>query len=643
MLALAWPWGDSARNDFTGTSARLGSSLCAGIGGHAGRAEIGGLQFAYRPCRSTPSFSRTWQPAILPDGRVAVFHGYFDNASSIAADLGADGADLACLYALAVGKWGDEADLRIVGDYCAVIADPASRRLRLARSPLRAPPLYYFHDKDVAIAGSVPRIFFAAGVPQVLNEVRVADSAMINFSDQEASWFRGIYRVPLGSTVELQKGGPRRLNRYYDPEAIEPVRMKTDADCVTRASELLDEAVKACLAGFVKPGATLSGGLDSPQVAVRALTALSAGHSLPTFTFCPEDGYDGRVQAGMIGDERPIVEAFAAMHPGIKPHFSTNQGYEHDYRWRDFFHLMGGAPSGLCNMYVFHGLFAGAAREGCDLLLVSEWGNNAFSDMGFWGFVEYLLKGRWRQLWLALRDFPIQERSMLWRFVAQCLLPLLPNRLWRLARRLVFPNDWSMLDMMQPLSADYRAKSGADDRLRPSGLVFERYQPWSARHARRLLLQNDDGEGAEVYQAFEQMYGLAQRDPTAYRPFVEFCWGLPTKMFMRDGTMRWLAKEMGKGIMPEEQRANRLNGRWDADWHLRLGRRRDDLLAELDLLAQDERLGPMFDLPRLRAALEDWPEHTELNFRDYARREFAVPRALLTARFVKYVEARNDR
>ncbi|HYC94394.1 MAG TPA: asparagine synthase C-terminal domain-containing protein, partial [Sphingomicrobium sp.] len=474
------------------------------------------------------------------------------------------------------------------------------------------------------------------------NEARLADSGLVNFSDQEASWFQDVHRVPLGCTVELQPGRPRCLNRYYDPLAIEPVPTGGDAEVFERVGELLDQAVRACLSGHHKPGATVSGGLDSPQIAVRALNALPAGQKLPTFTFHPEQGYDGVVQAGMIGDERPIVKAFAAGHPRIEPHFTANEGYEHDYRWNDFFHLMGGAPSGLCNMYVFHGLFAGAAREGCDLLLVSDWGNNAFSDKGYWGFVEYFLTGRWRQLWLALRKFPIQERSMLWRFVAQSLLPLLPNRLWRQARKLVFRDEQSMLDVMQPFSPAYRAASGADERLKRSGLVFERYQPWSARHARQLLLQNDDGEAAEVYQAFEQMYGVPQRDPMAYRPLVEYCWGLPTRMFMRDGQMRWLAKQMARGIMPEEQRANRLNGRWDADWHLRIGRRRKDLVAEFDRLAANERIAAMLDLPRLRAAIHDWPERTETDFRKYAAREFTIPRALLTARFVNYVEGRNE-
>jgi asparagine synthase (glutamine-hydrolysing) len=99
---------------------------------------------------------------------------------------------------------------------------------------------------------------------------------------------------------------------------------------------------------------------------------------------------------------------------------------------------------------------------------------------------------------------------------------------------------------------------------------------------------------------------------------------------------------MAKGIMPEEQRANLVNGRWDADWHLRIGRRRKDFLAELARLETDERFAAMLDLPRLRAALEEWPDVTETDPQKYAAREFAVPRGLLTARFINYVEGRNN-
>lgn len=640
MLAFAWIWRDCDQPD--NLAARLGASLCSGIGGRAGTLDLGALHFAYRPLRTNASSIRDWRPAVLPNGRITLFHGYFDNAAEISAQLDANSTDWARLYGLAVERWGDETEQRVIGEYCAIIVDPDGFHLRLSRSPLRAPPLYYFCDEQLAAVASVPRALFAAGVERRLNEAHVADSALLNFTDAEASWFEDIYRVPLGSVVELERGRSRRLRKVYDLLAMPDVRLASDADYIARASELLDEGVRACLAGFRKPGATLSGGLDSPQVAVRALAALPVGQRLPTFTFHPEKGFDGRCEPGKLGDERPLVEAFAAMHPGLEPHFTDNKGYGHDHRWNEFFHLMGGAPSGLCNMYVFHGLFSGAVKQGCDVLLLAEWGNYTFSDNGHWAFVEYLLKGRWRQLWKALSKQPNQHRPILWRFFARIVLPLLPISLWRLVMKVAQPGRQQLIELLQPLSANYRATSGADRRLRNSGMVLDRYQPWNRRHAQQLLFQNNDAETAEVYQAFEQMYDLPQRDPLAYRPFVEFCLGLPTEMFMRDGTPRWLAKQMAKGIMPEEQRTNRLNGRWDSDWLLRIKRRRADYLAEFDRQAADERMTAMLDLPRLRSALENLPQQTELDPQKYFGAELAVPRGLLTARFINYVEGRNE-
>jgi asparagine synthase (glutamine-hydrolysing) len=641
MLAFAWPWGRSTHDRQGGLSKRLASSLCAGIGGHAGSAEVDGLHFAYREIRSSEALSRAWRPAILASGQIAAFHGYFDNAALVAAELGTKTANLAQLYAMAVEQWGDEADRSIIGEYCTIIADPAGGRLRLSRSPLRAPPLHYFQDEKLVAAASVPRALFAAGIERKLNRDRLADSALLNFSDPEATYFEELLKVPTGHVVELQRGRPRVLRRYYDLFATPKVRLKSDAEYIARASELLDEGVRACLAGFRHPGTTLSAGLDTPQVALRALDALPEGRKLPTFTFHPEPGYDDRVQEYFLGNERPMVEAFAAMHPRLEPHFTANEGYEHDHRWTEFFHLMGAAPSGLCNMYVFHGLLSDAAREGCDVLLLAEWGNYTFSDRGEWGYVEYFLRGKWRQLWLALSRIQNDDRSVFGRFLVRCLLPLFPEAVWRAARRVAKPKHRAFLDMMQPLSPQYRVTSGAQNRLKQSGVSIERYQPWSRRHAQKMLFMNGDADTAEIYQSFEQMYGVALRDPTAYRPFVEFCFGLPVEMFMRDGRMRWLAKEMAKGIMPDEQRTNRLNGRWDADWHLRVGRRRKDFLAEIERLADDERMAEMLDLPRLRAALEVWPDETEIDPQQYYAREFAVPRGLLTARFINYIEGRN--
>jgi asparagine synthase (glutamine-hydrolysing) len=444
--------------------------------------------------------------------------------------------------------------------------------------------------------------------------------------------------VPTGAIVELDHGKLRTLRKWYDLRDIPLLETIDDDTAIAKAGQLLDDGVRACLAGFSRPGLTLSGGLDSSQVAVRALAALPAGTKLPTFTFHPEEGFDGRAPRGMLGDERPVVEAFAALHPGLEPHFTDNGGHEHGHRAQEMFHLTGD-PAGVAGGYVFHGLLSEASKCECDALLLAEWGNLTFSDKGDCGFVEYLLTGRWRQLWLALTVPPIHSGSLLRRFSSRCLAALLPNGLWRRMRSLTLGRPL-LSEVAQPLSAGYRRASGANERLKRSGKIADRNQPWNRREARELLI--GEADPAPFYQGLEQMYGIALRDPTAYRPFVEYCLGLPTSMFMRDGEMRWLAKQMAKGIMPEEQRKNSLAGWWDADWHLRIGRRREQWLAELDRAERNDLLNKMLDIPRLREALEDWPNQTETDPQKAFAVQLAVPAALNTVRFVNFIEGRNE-
>ena len=584
---------------------------------------------------------RAWRPTRLDSGAIVAFHGYIDNPAELSAELNASPGDIAQLYGRAVERWGREADRRVIGEYCAIVAWPDRHTVRLARSPLRAPPLVYHCDVTGVAAASVPRALFAAGVPERLNRGHVEDSAWINYTAQEDSWFEGIARVPLGCTVTIDPGG-RKLDRFYDIAAIPDVRLPRDEDYIARANELLDEGVRAVLAGSRRPGVTLSSGLDTPQIAARVLDQLPPEQRLPSFTFRPESGWDGIAPRGANGDEAPMVEAFAAMHPRIDPHFADNAGYGHDHRWPEMFHAMGGAPSGMCNMYVFHGLFEAARKAGCDRLLLAEWGNFTFSAKGEWGFVEYLLKGRWCQLYLALRDHPHDSRSLLRKFVALSLVPLIPNALWPLMKRLVHSDEKLPLELMSPLKPAHRAASGVEVRARATGFPYGRYQPRNRRQAQAQMFANADAETSEIYQAFEQIYGVAQRDPMAYRPFAEFCMGLPIEMFMRDGRLRWLAKEMARGIMPETQRLNSLNGRWDADWHLRIGRRRAEFRAELERIAAHPTLGPMIDTARLIAALDDFPPQTSTDPQIWMEVEMGIPRALLTARFTNFVEGRND-
>lgn len=622
---------------------RLGASLVAGLGRFAGQQRsqtaIAASALPHRDERK----ARTWTPATVGPALV-LLAGHLDNVTSIAAELGTavpsrdDPAALARLYGMAVLSWGDDADRRVIGEYSAIILNEDARLLRLARSPLRAPPLHYFTSAERVIAASVPRAIFACGIDRQLDEIKLADNALFNLGNEERGWFAGINRVPLGSVVELTPGGQLCRN-YYDIAALPRIRRASTADYVAEAHELLREGTTACLAGSRKPAIMLSGGLDSALIAGKALEVMPEGAPLNAFTFVPESTGRGADTTGWYSDERPWVEAFCQKHPRIVPHFCDNANGGFDSRMEDLFFTTGGAPINQTNVAFYHQLWAAARAEGCDRILLGEFGNVTFSARGDWAYREYFRTLRWCQLYRALRGAADDGRPLYRRFITQVLMPMLPDSVWNWQRRVRgMPN---IFEIATPLRDDYALDSGATARARAANVAATRANERTRLSDMADIHRTGWGGFSDIYHGFEQLHGITQRDPTAYRPFFEFCAGLPSELFLHDGVDRWLAREMGKGVLPEAQRLNRLFGRHNPDWHVKLSRRRSELLQELDRLERVPRLARMLDFAKVRAALEDWPEADALTNEARLVREGAIPRAFLLARYINYVEGRN--
>jgi asparagine synthase (glutamine-hydrolysing) len=154
------------------------------------------------------------------------------------------------------------------------------------------------------------------------------------------------------------------------------------------------------------------------------------------------------------------------------------------------------------------------------------------------------------------------------------------------------------------------------------------------------MIQAASGESGAINQAFELIHGIPLRDPTAYRPLVEFCLGIPDEQFVRGGVARRLARGMLAGKIPDAVLAERRIGVQCADWHVRLGRDRAALRAELDRAAADAGLAQVLDTGRLGKALDAWPDETPSGAqRDLL--QLALPRALTTARFIRSVHGTN--
>lgn len=569
-----------------------------------------------------------------------LFHGWLDNAAEIAAELEIDPTQPALVYAAAVSRWGDRADARLNGAYCAIV-ECADKAIRLSRSPWSAPPLHFANDADRAIVASVPRVLLAAGVPSELDPVKLADSLVANFTDEQRGWYVGTNRVPHGAIVYLA-AGKFRCNRWYDPHAIAPVRFARDQDYVDAARVMLATATSKALDAAQKPAIALSGGLDSVLVADEVLRQIAPGQRLRSFTFRPDAAWDGHLTPDHYGDDKPFVDAFAALNSALDPAFTRNEGGGFDHRQNEMFAAMGIAPAYMNNYYVYHGVWQGAREAGCDWVFDAAYGNQTLSNDGRWSYVEHLLRLRWRQLVLTLSRRRGDPRPLWRKFASLSLVPLFPMGWRNTIRRLRHPRRAGISTLSAMIAPDYALALDVEGRARRQGAWFDWTYPRSRREAIALDFQKADMESSDIIQGFEQVYGIRSRDVLAYRPLIEFCLGLPTDQFVRDGEERWLAKRLAAGRIPETQRLNPRYGRHDVDWHARLGRRRSELLAEIERLSKSDEVSHLLDYPKMRQMLEDWPVETPLDPEDWMPREIAVPRALTTARFVHFVSGRND-
>lgn len=622
---------------------RLGRSLASGLDRVAGNYGRDGAAFAQLLRHGDVRRARGWQPARA-ENRIILFAGHLDNAADIARDLAVkppasdDDSALAAFYGRALHEFGAHTDRRLIGEYAAAVIDLETRAVRLVRSPLRAPPLHYCHSDDRVIASNVVRALFAAGVTRKLDHAKLADMALFNASNEARGWYEGIDRVALGTMVTLADGR-KTVERYYDLGDLRPLARMDRTEMIETARDLFYQGTRAALAGSARPAVMLSGGLDSTLVAASAAAVMPGQAPIDTYTFCAASDWSGHSRPGTYGDERPRVEAFCRRNPRLRPHFHGDTKRHFDDDLTAMFHAIGAAPQGLVNLGAYHGMWRDARADGCDRVLLGEFGNMTVSDDGSWAYADLLTRLRWRELLDALRQAPPDGRSLPRRFAALALMPFLPDRLWHWQRKV--RGVGNLYIDASPLKASYAAKSGALARSAAAGLPNPRFPLRDRLAMIREVHDNAWGEFSDVYHGFEQIYGLEQRDPTAYRPLFEFCAGLPAEMVLHGGQNRYLARELLKGHMDEGDRLSPLKGSHNADWHERMAPRRADIRRELDQLSADPAMAAMFDFDRLIGALDDWKDLPDMTPAQAFTCSAAVPRALLFARFIRHVDGRN--
>lgn len=633
MIALHLRWGRESGPPRDSISASLGLANGGVVGAFSTENAV------LSSTVPTQKHSRGWRPARHRNGGFVLFNGYIDNRSSLRTALSVPQLSDAELYAAAHAEWGNAADLRINGRYCCAIVDEAGQSVRIARSPLQAPPLHIWRNSEQLIVASTPRIIFATGlVEQRVDDQKIADSFLINLSEEGRSWFQDVSRLPINSRALINRDGIR-IERYYDPLAVPAVRLARDEEYVEAARGLLDDATRAALQDFKRPAISISGGLDSQAVAALAIKNLEAGTILRGFTGIPEAEWHGNATSDELVNERSYVEAFAEMYPQFHPEWVTADGLSFDHKIDQFLLVAGVPPLAANNMPWLHEVWSRAKSNQCDVMLTGAMGNVTFSTWCPGIYLELFKSGKWLKMLRELHAIRRDGKSWAYEFAARVVAPSLPDWAWKFAMKQIEPARFVPYSNWSPINPEWAKEMHVEERAADIGHDYYFRYP---KNNDSLRQDCGGGEEGDVTQAFEQLYGLPSRDPTSYRPLAEFCFGIPDEQYLERGQTRWLARRVLKGLIPEAVRTERRRGLQGADWDLRLGRKKDEVSAEMVKLMRNQSLSRRLNLPSLKATLDRWVPGEKLGIQQEQRLEFALSRGLVTAKFIRYAEGRND-
>ncbi len=632
----------SGADRFSNISERIVGSLALGKAGDVRFDKTAGALLAAR-VNAIPgqenSKIRRWTAPTQKDGSYTLLAGRLMERDLLAERLGCDPAlDDASLYARAHMRWGNQCDLELLGEYAAIQYWPELSRARLTRSPLRAPPLHIWREKDGLVVASLPRSIFAAGKLAEVDPDRLADLALFNRNHPEHSLYKGMSRVPCGA-CELHEPGAQRLHRYWFVENLPQADIATPEQAVEAVDELFTRSARANLAEVRSPAISLSGGLDSQTSASYLIDAIEP-RRLQSFTAVPVQEWLPQSGEGLIYDEQPRVEALAKLCPAIDPHFVEAQE-NHFGEYLDRMFLLGSWPTyNEMNMHWVHAIYRAARTGGSDVLFNADMGDAGFSYDGLSGFPTWLGSGRWPHLFRELQAAE-DGRSFSRQFISRAVWPLLPRGLRRNIDKL--RRVWSdPLATWCPLDPDHSAVQNAISRAAGDGHDIDLYQRSNAAQARAAMIAPTVSDGPEIYQALRLLHGIETRDLTAFRPLFEMCAGLPDTFHFREGQSRWLARKVAEGRVPEMVVHGTETAIQSADFIARVSR--DGALIEA-LLANnppDGSASSLIDHERLARDLDAIKHPDRGGPYAWLRLACALPRGVALSRFVRYAEGHNN-
>lgn len=499
-----------------------------------------------------------FQPMASASGRYTVsFNGEIYNFSSLRKELEGAGArfhshsDTEVMLA-AFDAWGVSLALtRLTGMFALAVWDATEAALWIARDRLGIKPLYYsIQDGELTFASELRALVVWKGKIPPVSAEGLTEYLRLGYVPGPISIFEGIQKLPPGCYALYRAGQLSTPQAYWKLAEVVRAGMDQPITDTTQALNTLEEKLRGAVASHmvsdVPLGAFLSGGIDSSTVV--ALMQIQSSPPIKTFSIgFQERGYDEAQHAAAV-----------AKHLGTEHtelYVSDSDARSIIPQLPDIYDEPFADPSQIPTFLV-----SKLAREHVTVVLSGDGGDELFA-----GYNRYVFVARF---WQRLQLMPQSLRRMAahgllsatpeaWDiffkhatpFLPRNFVPALPGqKMHKIASIL---SSSSLLAVHSKLVAQW---ANPQTLLNPSwhhnGLMWwdqlSQYKGLSAPQQQMVWDAQTylvDDILTKVDRASMRV-GLEARVPLLDHNVVEFAWRIPMSMKLKDGSGKWLLKQL---------------------------------------------------------------------------------------------------
>lgn len=567
------------------------------------------------------SSSRPGSAWIVQDDRIAIAADLrIDNAHDLARRLDMDrgaGTSPGTLMLACWSRWGVDCLDYLVGDFAIAVFDRRERTTWLARDPTGQRPMFFAQRANLLGFGSMPSALQPLLGSLVPDPKLVAEIVANRINWTDATYFRDVRRVLPGQVVRISRDTVTSAFHWHPDARGRSTASKSQL--IDEYRSLLDLAVGARLGDEGPLGAHLSSGFDSNAVSATAARLVDGRRKLVAFTSAPSMANLENLPRGRFADESTVAGRSAAAY-GMEHVVIRTASRPLDV-WSRVAAQQQAPVMNVFNMDWWSQIRRSAAERNITTVLNGQIGNVSLHAGGLSILAEWMRLGAYRTWWSQARSAAARA-DVRWRGVMiHSVGGYLPN--WGLdaVRRVSLRPPSAAAGMF--LSRAWRERLSAEQStlLRPSRDVYA--------DRLRMIAGMDPGQ---IRKAALLDGGVEEPDPMSDRRLIEFSLRLPPEHLLWNGEYRPLARRALSDRVPAEILDQQQRGLQSSDWFCRLSQAQ--AREALDMFVANPGAGDLLDIPKMKRAIDAWPNENWNSLAVRMTYKFALTNAIAAGVFM---------